>query len=211
MRIELFCEPASPLVVFFELLIHSLDDFSALSRSYTRSRCFHRFDNSCKVPRASCQANALPRAFLCMTRALHQLRFGPQPADSQALPLQRPKTQFLSPPPSNRLASDSADQNPNLTTKPNHDASHFPNRYAYLQPNGSLTQKLSPGGINIILRNLQSNAGLNIEQPLSGHSFRVGKALDLLESGESLPTIMLRGGWKTESTVIRYLRAWELD
>ena len=79
-----------------------------------------------------------------------------------------------------------------------------------IKPNGALTQKLSPGSINIILRNLQSNAGLNIELPLSGHSFRVGKALDLLESGKSLPKIMLRGGWKTESTVIRYLRAWEL-
>ncbi len=80
-----------------------------------------------------------------------------------------------------------------------------------VKPNGALTQKLSPGSINIILRNLQSNAGLNIEPPLSGHSFRVGRALDLLEAGESLPKIMLRGGWKTESTVIRYLRAWELD
>ena len=80
-----------------------------------------------------------------------------------------------------------------------------------IKPNGGLTQKLSPGSINIILRNLQSVAGLNIKPPLSGHSFRVGRALDLLEAGESLPKIMPRGGWKTESTVIRYLRAWELD
>ena len=55
-----------------------------------------------------------------------------------------------------------------------------------IKPNGALNQKLSPGSINIILRNLQSNAGLNIEPPLSGHSFRVGRALDLLESRESL-------------------------
>lgn len=80
-----------------------------------------------------------------------------------------------------------------------------------IKTNGAFTPKLSPGSVNIILRNLQSNAGLNIEPPLSGHSFRVGRALDLLEAGESLPKIMLRGGWKTESTVIRYLRAWELD
>ena len=81
-------------------------------------------------------------------------------------------------------------------------------------PNGALTRKLSPGSANIILRNLQSSAALaalNIEPPLSGHSFRVGRALDLLEAGESLPKIMLRAGWKTESTVIRHLRAWELD
>ena len=80
-----------------------------------------------------------------------------------------------------------------------------------IKPNGALTQKLSPGSVNIILRNLQSAVGLNIEPPLSGHSFRVGKALDLLEAGESLPKIMLRGGRKTESTVIRYLRACDLD
>ena len=80
-----------------------------------------------------------------------------------------------------------------------------------VKPNRGLTYKLSPGSISVILRNLQSNAGLNIEPPLSGHSFRVGRALDLLESGESLPKIMLRGGWKTESTVIEYLRAWELN
>ena len=80
-----------------------------------------------------------------------------------------------------------------------------------VKPNGKLSRKLSPGSISIILQNLQSAAGLSIEPPLSGHSFRVGRALDLLEAGESLPKIMLRGGWKTESTVIRYLRAWELD
>ena len=80
-----------------------------------------------------------------------------------------------------------------------------------IKPNGALTQKLSPGSISIILRNLQSAAGIEVEPPLSGHSFRVGRALDLLEAGESLPKIMLRGGWKTESTVIKYLRAWELD
>jgi hypothetical protein len=44
---------------------------------------------------------------------------------------------------------------------------------------------------------------------LTGHSFRVGAALDLLENGESLEKIMLRGGWQAESTVIKYLRAWQ--
>ena len=34
------------------------------------------------------------------------------------------------------------------------------------------------------------------EHPLSGHSFRVGAALDLLEQGEPLERIMLRGGWR---------------
>jgi integrase len=80
-----------------------------------------------------------------------------------------------------------------------------------IRSDGVLTEKLSPGSVSTILRKLQESAGLQIEPPLSGHSFRVGRALDLLEEGESLPKIMLRGGWKTESTVIRYLRAWEFD
>jgi len=46
------------------------------------------------------------------------------------------------------------------------------------------------------------------EQPLSRHSFRVGAALDLLEQGEPLEKIMLRGGWQTDSTAINYLRNW---
>ena len=44
------------------------------------------------------------------------------------------------------------------------------------------------------------------EQPLSGHLFRVGSALDLLGQGEQLERIMLRGGWQTNSTAMSYLR-----
>lgn len=46
------------------------------------------------------------------------------------------------------------------------------------------------------------------EQPLSGHSFRVGPSLDILEQGEPLEKMMLRGGWQTDSTAIKYLRNW---
>jgi len=73
----------------------------------------------------------------------------------------------------------------------------------------NLTPQLCPHSINHILKKLQSDAELGIEPSLTGHSFRVGRALDLLNEGESLPKIMLRGGWTSESTVMRYLRAWE--
>jgi len=46
------------------------------------------------------------------------------------------------------------------------------------------------------------------DQPLSGHSFRVGAALDLLEQGESLVKIMLRGGWQSDSSAMKYIRNW---
>jgi len=52
--------------------------------------------------------------------------------------------------------------------------------------------------VNIILKGL-------------GHSFRVGAALDMISQGESLARIMLRGGWKTESTALRYLRNYTFE
>lgn len=76
-------------------------------------------------------------------------------------------------------------------------------------PDLALNDKLCHASVNNILKRLQAEAELGIEPSLSGHSFRVGRALDLLNEGESLPKIMLRGGWSAESTVMRYLRAWE--
>lgn len=71
------------------------------------------------------------------------------------------------------------------------------------------TKQLSPATINRILKQLQQEADLKLNQELSGHSFRVGRALDLLMEGEPLEKIMLRGGWRSESTTMRYLRAWQ--
>jgi hypothetical protein len=66
-----------------------------------------------------------------------------------------------------------------------------------------------PASISTILKALQKDLKVNSdEQPLSGNSFRVGAALDLLEQGEPLERIMLRGGWQTDSTAIKYLRYW---
>ena len=74
---------------------------------------------------------------------------------------------------------------------------------------GHIGNSLNPASISTILKALQQ--GLKStpnEQPLSGHSFRVGAALDLLEQGEPLERIMLRGGWQTDSTAMKYLRDW---
>ena len=70
---------------------------------------------------------------------------------------------------------------------------------------------LNPASISTILKTLQEGLKtVSKQQPLSGHSFRVGAALDLLEQGESLEKIMLRGGWQTDSTAMKYLRNWSL-
>ena len=74
--------------------------------------------------------------------------------------------------------------------------------------NLSTNPSLTPASINHILKNLQKKAGLNKIGELSGHSFRVGAALDLLDKNIPLEKIMLRGGWKSETSAMRYLQSW---
>ncbi|MDC0010735.1 tyrosine-type recombinase/integrase [Porticoccaceae bacterium] len=72
---------------------------------------------------------------------------------------------------------------------------------------GYIGINLHPASISTLLKALQKDLKINSdEQLLSGHSFRVGAALDLLEQGEPLERIMLRGGWQTDSTAMKYLR-----
>ncbi len=80
-----------------------------------------------------------------------------------------------------------------------------------INKHGHIGDSLNPASISTILKTLQEGleSGSN-QQPLSGHSFRVGAALDLLEQGEPLEKIMLIGGWQTDSTAIKYLRNWQL-
>ena len=74
---------------------------------------------------------------------------------------------------------------------------------------GHIGSNLHPASISTLLKALQKDLKMaSDEQPLSGHSFRVGAALDLLEQGEPLERIMLRGGWQTDSTAMKYLRNW---
>tara|TARA_B110000858_G_C17716289_1_gene433072 strand:+ start:507 stop:731 length:225 start_codon:yes stop_codon:yes gene_type:complete len=72
---------------------------------------------------------------------------------------------------------------------------------------GILEKSLNPASISTILKTLQEviKFGLN-EKLLRDHSFRVDAALYLLEQGEPLERIMLRGGWQTDSTAMKYLR-----
>jgi integrase len=74
---------------------------------------------------------------------------------------------------------------------------------------GYIGNNLHPASISTLLKALQKDLRMNTnEQPLSGHSFRVGAALDLLEQGEALEKIMLRGEWQTDSTAMKYPRNW---
>jgi integrase len=74
---------------------------------------------------------------------------------------------------------------------------------------GHFGNNLHSASVSTILKALQKDLKVDFdEQPFSGHSFRVGAALDLLEQGEPLERIMLRGGWQTDSTAMSYLRNW---
>jgi integrase len=78
-----------------------------------------------------------------------------------------------------------------------------------INKHGHIGDSLNPASVSTILKTLQEGlkTGSN-QQPLSGHSFRVGAALDLLEQGEPIEKIMLRGGWQSDSTAMKYLRNW---
>jgi site-specific recombinase XerD len=76
---------------------------------------------------------------------------------------------------------------------------------------GHISDSLNPSSVSSILKKMQrSIKDASSKQLLSGHSFRVGAALDLLEKGESLEKIMLKGGWKTDATAMKYLRNWQV-
>jgi integrase len=76
--------------------------------------------------------------------------------------------------------------------------------------NKFITESLAPSSVNRILQEIQAKSDIHTKVKLSGHSFRVGGALDLLMQGTPIEKIMLRGGWHSESSVIRYLQSWDM-
>ena len=76
-----------------------------------------------------------------------------------------------------------------------------------INKHGTVSSQLSPGSIPLILNRLSSLKNTATEENgLSGHSFRVGAALDLLRKGETLERIMVKGGWRSKDSAVRYLQ-----
>lgn len=74
---------------------------------------------------------------------------------------------------------------------------------------GNVGDKLNTGSIGAILNRLKASLGSDVNNcRFSGHSFRVGAAIDLLEAGASLETIMLKGGWRSRDITMNYLRSF---
>jgi len=75
-----------------------------------------------------------------------------------------------------------------------------------IKPGGHLAESLTPESVNRILKQLEKRLGN--KQQLSGHSFRVGRTIDMIEEGRTLSQVALRGGWVSEKTVFRYAQSW---
>jgi hypothetical protein len=81
--------------------------------------------------------------------------------------------------------------------------------FKFVVRHGHIGENLHPASVSTLLKALQKDLKVDYDgQPPSGHAFRVGAALDLLEQGEPLEKIMLKGGWQTDSTAMKYLRNW---
>jgi integrase/recombinase XerD len=65
---------------------------------------------------------------------------------------------------------------------------------------------MAPYSVTRLLKQMAASAGLALEtvNQLSGHSFRIGAALDMAEHGIDLLPIMHAGGWTAPEMVLRY-------
>lgn len=74
--------------------------------------------------------------------------------------------------------------------------------------NGNVTKDgLHPYAVNRAVKELAFAAGFDERMiaDMSGHSFRVGAAQDLMTSGKSILAIMKAGGWRSMNVVGRYV------
>ena len=75
---------------------------------------------------------------------------------------------------------------------------------------GNIGEKLEPSAISYILRQVQANItlpGNKKPRQWTGHSFRVGAAVDLVESGYTIEQVMQKGDWKSVEAGLRYVMA----
>jgi site-specific recombinase XerD len=77
---------------------------------------------------------------------------------------------------------------------------------------GNIGEKLEPSAISYILRQVQANItlpGNRKPRQWTGHSFRVGAAVDLVERGYTIEQVMRKGDWKSAQAGLRYVMAEE--
>ena len=75
---------------------------------------------------------------------------------------------------------------------------------------GNIGEKLEPSAVSYILSQVQANItlpGNKKPRQWTGHSFRVGAAVDLVESGYTIEQVMRKGDWKSMQAGLRYVMA----
>jgi integrase len=82
-----------------------------------------------------------------------------------------------------------------------------------IKNNAAVLQHISPGQINRIYNKYANSIGLtDIKiKKISGHSFRIGAAIDMMNKGVSLPQIMIQGRWKKYETTLSYLEGIDAE
>lgn len=72
----------------------------------------------------------------------------------------------------------------------------------------NVNSQLSPASIQMIVNAISHSRPSDEKRTaFSGHSFRVGAALDLLRNGATLEQIMIAGGWRSTDAATNYLRS----
>jgi len=77
-----------------------------------------------------------------------------------------------------------------------------------IKKGGVISDRLSPESVNRILKRLEARTEARTKT-LSGHSFRVGRTIDLVNEGLSVEQISIQGGWSSSETVFRYAQSWD--
>ena len=75
---------------------------------------------------------------------------------------------------------------------------------------GNIGERLEPSAVSYILRQVQANItlpGNKKPRQWTGHSFRVGAAVDLVESGYTIEQVMRKGDRKSVEAGLRYVMA----
>lgn len=72
---------------------------------------------------------------------------------------------------------------------------------------GTVGESLNPKSVNRILKRLEVAVG-KIEAGLSGHSFRVGRTIDMIADGATIDQAAITGDWNSSKTVYRYAQSW---
>lgn len=77
----------------------------------------------------------------------------------------------------------------------------------------ALVRHMAGFSISRLLKSIARRAGVDPENvmTISGHSLRVGAAQTLLGDGHDLLRLMKAGGWKSATTVLRYVERTEID